>query len=164
MEKLIDDAKLNELLASRMGPTVTKDSIEAQISGETFLRPEGTTLTICVLTLANGFTVTGVSACADPANFDEDIGRKLARDNAFNKIWELEGYLLKERIHRSAQIADEVAQEAADAPRVVQLTPEDADALHALLLELIEPSEPIDQAVIVSLSATLNTAIEASLA
>lgn len=55
-------------------------------------------LTFCVLILKNGFTVTGESACASPSNFDAEIGRKIARDNARSKIWQLEGYLLKERI------------------------------------------------------------------
>lgn len=56
-------------------------------------------LTFCVLVLKNGFTVTGESACASPENFDAEIGRKIARDNAINKVWMLEGYLLKQRLH-----------------------------------------------------------------
>ncbi|NBJ19753.1 hypothetical protein GT625_13565 [Burkholderia thailandensis] len=56
-------------------------------------------LTFCVLVLRNGFTVTGESACASPENFDAEIGRKIARQNAIAKIWPLEGYLLKERLH-----------------------------------------------------------------
>ena len=55
-------------------------------------------LTFCVLILRNGFTVTGESACASPENFDAEIGRKIARENAVNKIWALEGYLLKEQL------------------------------------------------------------------
>lgn len=55
-------------------------------------------LTFCVLVLKNGFTVTGESACASPENFDPEIGRKIARENARNKIWQLEGYLLKEKL------------------------------------------------------------------
>ncbi|MGC1098543.1 Gp49 family protein [Pantoea agglomerans] len=55
-------------------------------------------LTICVLVLKNGFTVTGESACASPENFDAEIGRKIARDNALQKIWPLEGYLLKQKL------------------------------------------------------------------
>ncbi|MGP2822154.1 Gp49 family protein [Serratia ureilytica] len=55
-------------------------------------------LTFCVLVLRNGFTVTGESACASPENFDAEIGRKIARQNAVNKIWLLEGYLLKQRL------------------------------------------------------------------
>lgn len=55
-------------------------------------------LTFCVLVLRNGFTVTGESACASPENFDAEIGRKIARENAVNKIWLLEGYLLKQKL------------------------------------------------------------------
>lgn len=57
-----------------------------------------TCLTVCCLVLRNGFTVTGESACASPENFDAEIGRKIAYDNARSKIWQLEGYLLKERL------------------------------------------------------------------
>ena len=55
-------------------------------------------LTFCVLVLKNGFTVTGESACASPENFDAEIGRKISRQNAVNKIWLLEGYLLKQSL------------------------------------------------------------------
>lgn len=58
-------------------------------------------LTFCVLILKNGFTVTGESACASPENFDSEIGRKIARDNAVNKVWMLEGYLLKQTLSES---------------------------------------------------------------
>lgn len=56
-------------------------------------------LTFCVLVLKNGFTVTGESACASPENFDAEIGRKIARSNAEQKIWPLMGYELKQRLH-----------------------------------------------------------------
>ncbi len=56
-------------------------------------------LTFCVLVLRNGFTVTGESACASPENFNAEIGRKIARENAKQKIWVLEGYRLKEALH-----------------------------------------------------------------
>ena len=59
-------------------------------------------LTFCVLVLKNGFTVTGESACASPENFDAELGRKIARQNAVNKIWPLMGYALKQRLHDSA--------------------------------------------------------------
>lgn len=55
-------------------------------------------LTFCVLVLRNGFTVTGESACASPENFDAEIGRKIARQNAVNKIWPLMGYELRSRL------------------------------------------------------------------
>ncbi|MBR8161990.1 hypothetical protein KDW98_12535 [Burkholderia vietnamiensis] len=59
-------------------------------------------LTFCVLALRNGFTVTGESACVSPENFDAEIGRKVARAKAIEKIWPLEGYLLKQRLHDAA--------------------------------------------------------------
>ena len=52
-------------------------------------------LTFCVLVLRNGFTVTGESACASPENFDAELGRKIARQNAIEKVWPLMGYALK---------------------------------------------------------------------
>jgi hypothetical protein len=55
-------------------------------------------LTFCVLVLKNGFTVTGESACASPENFDLEIGRKIARQNAVAKIWPLMGYELRSRL------------------------------------------------------------------
>ena len=62
-------------------------------------------LTFCVLVLRNGFTVTGESACASPANFDADIGKSVARANAEQKVWPLLGYLLKEQLYQSTQPA-----------------------------------------------------------
>jgi hypothetical protein len=59
-------------------------------------------LTFCVLVLRNGFTVTGESACASPENFDAEIGRNIARQNAVNKIWPLMGYALKQQLHDAA--------------------------------------------------------------
>ena len=58
-------------------------------------------LTFCVLVLRNGFTVTGESACASPANFDAELGRKIARQNAINKVWPLMGYHLKQKLAES---------------------------------------------------------------
>jgi hypothetical protein len=79
-------------------PRLTPGHIDATITGEQYLQPEGTTLTICILTLFNGFTVTGESAAASPDNFDAGIGRRIARANAREKIWPLAGYLLKTRL------------------------------------------------------------------
>ncbi len=60
-------------------------------------------LTFCVLVLRNGFTVTGESACASPENFDAEVGRKIARQNAINKIWPLMGYELRSAIHAAEE-------------------------------------------------------------
>ena len=58
-------------------------------------------LTICVMVLRNGYTVTGESACASPENFDPELGRKIARQNAVGKVWSLMGYALKQKLHES---------------------------------------------------------------
>ncbi len=60
-------------------------------------------LTFCVIQLRNGFTVTGESACASPENFDAEIGRNIARQNAVQKIWPLLGFSLKQKLHEAAK-------------------------------------------------------------
>lgn len=82
-------------------PRLNPDMIDATIVSEQYHVFPGTTLTVCALTLRNGFIVTGESAAASPANFDQAIGRKIARENARNKIWQLEGYLLREKLSQS---------------------------------------------------------------
>lgn len=83
------------LNAPRLTPAMIEDTaIKAQ-----FHVFEGTCLTVCCLTLRNGFTVTGESACASPENFDEEIGKDIALTNAKEKIWLLEGYLLRQKLH-----------------------------------------------------------------
>ena len=58
-------------------------------------------LTFCTIVMENGFTVTGESACASPENFDPFIGQEIAFKNAREKIWQLEGYLLKEKLYQA---------------------------------------------------------------
>ncbi len=82
-------------------PRVTPEHIESIIASEEYYRLDNTTVTIALLTLQNGFSVTGESACASPENFDEEIGRKIARANAKEKLWALEGYLLKQRLYET---------------------------------------------------------------
>lgn len=96
-------------------PRITPDDVKANIASEHYftaaqaLRLGGTEphpldlLTFCVLVLKNGFTVTGESACASPENFDAEIGRRIARDNAVAKIWPLMGYELRSHLHERAQ-------------------------------------------------------------
>jgi hypothetical protein len=83
-------------------PRITPDDLDARITGEMYHVFPGTTLTVCCLVLQNGFTVTGESASVSLANFDEEIGRKIARAEARDKIWQLEGYLLREQLYRQA--------------------------------------------------------------
>jgi hypothetical protein len=122
-----DDAIEREIVFKGLtAPRVTPADIEANITYETYFTaaqgsikayfdngdrhhgPSGSPsqeqfaalslLTFCVLVLRNGFTVTGESACASPENFDAEIGRKIARQNAVAKVWPLMGYALKERL------------------------------------------------------------------
>lgn len=79
-------------------PRITPDDLDNTIVSEQYHVFPGTTLTVCALTLRNGFQVVGESACASPTNFDRDIGRKIARGNARNKIWALEGYRLRSEL------------------------------------------------------------------
>lgn len=95
MEKEINEKGLT-------APRLRPDDIDAAIAGEQYHVFDGSCLTVCCLTLRNGFTVTGESACASTENFNAEIGRKIARENARNKIWMLEGYLLKQMLHEAA--------------------------------------------------------------
>jgi hypothetical protein len=100
-------------------PRVTPDDLKANIVGEYyFTAGDGLSgemvrhyksptyvyeksldlLTFCVLVLRNGFTVTGESACASPENFNAEIGRKIAREDAIKKVWPLMGYALKQKL------------------------------------------------------------------
>lgn len=116
-----DDAGIEQLIQSK-GKTaarVTPADIEAAIASEHYFtaddgewgagrhqnkprHPQLSLLTFCVLVLRNGFTVTGESACASPENFDAEIGRRVARENAKQKIWPLLGYELKTRLTQGA--------------------------------------------------------------
>ena len=98
--KPVDEASLeNEIKAKGLNaPRLTPEHIDAQIVGEHYHLVPGTALTICVLTLKNGFHVVGESAAASLENFDADIGQRLARENARRKIWPLEGYLLRSKL------------------------------------------------------------------
>lgn len=90
IEKEIADKKLT-------APRVTMEHIESLVVKEQFHVFEGSAFTSCLLTLKNGFTVHGESVCASPENFDVELGRKIARSNAVNKMWVLEAYLLREK-------------------------------------------------------------------
>lgn len=114
-----DDDSIEQEIRSKglEGPRITPKDVEAVIAQETyFTASEGflghawanvldaraikppehlDRVTICVLTLRNGYTIVGTSACASPENFDATIGRKIARQNATQQIWPLLGYVLR---------------------------------------------------------------------
>jgi len=96
---MLTNEQLESLLESRPERTVTKAQIESRIKSAEYSIHAGSTLTICVLTLVNGFTVLGKSACAHAGNFNKEIGEKIAYDDAFEQIWALEGYLLREALY-----------------------------------------------------------------
>lgn len=83
---------------------VTKEDLERLVaqSNTTFTNPAGT-LTHCVITLPCGYTVTGESACVDPANYNKELGEKYALEQAVDKLWPLEGYLLANDLYRAKQ-------------------------------------------------------------
>ena len=85
-----------EIQAITVAPRVTKQDVLDFIKSEKYLYSD--TLTFCVLTLENGFTVTGESACASLANYNKEIGDRLAKENATNKIWGLLGFELRSRL------------------------------------------------------------------
>lgn len=73
-------------------------AVRSDIASPEVLKQSLNLLTFCVLVLRNGFTVTGESACASPENFDAEVGRKIARQNAVQKIWPLMGYELRSQL------------------------------------------------------------------
>lgn len=81
-----------------VAPRLTPDDIDRVIIKSQFHVFEGSQTTVCCITLKNGYTVIGESACVSPENFDVEIGRRIAFDNARQRIWALEGYLLKEHL------------------------------------------------------------------
>ena len=95
IEQQIQDKQLN---APRLTPTDIMNTIS-----KTEYHILTNVLTVCVLTLNNGFTVTGESACASPENFDAEIGETIAFNNAKDKIWLLEGYLLKQKLFEQSK-------------------------------------------------------------
>lgn len=117
------DIELEIQAKGKTAPRITPDHIESIISSEHYFsaysgakhtrvtrdEPRDSTalqlLTFCVIVLRNGFTVTGESACASPENYDAEIGRTIARRNAITKIWPLEGYLLRQKLAFTPEVA-----------------------------------------------------------
>jgi len=100
IEQTIQDKGLN-------APRLTPELIDACIVDEDYHQFPGTTVTVCCLTLTNGYNVVGESAAASPENFDEEVGRTIARRNARDKIWSLEGYLLKQHLYLAKRDEEE---------------------------------------------------------
>lgn len=90
----LDEAKA--VVSTKTAPRVTQESIEAKIESVRYIRDS--TLTICIITMFNGWKTTGVSAPASASNYDQDVGDRYAYDNAFKPLWQLEGYLLRHQL------------------------------------------------------------------
>lgn len=84
--------------------TVTLEGITAKVKevSYTFLADGRTT--VCQITMENGFTVLGSSSCVDARNFNVADGQKYSYENAFNKTWELEGYLLRQKLFEQGAV------------------------------------------------------------
>jgi len=80
------------------GPLISEKFIETMIIDEHYFIFPNKAITICNLELYNGFTVVGFTACADPQNFNEQIGRLYARKDALRKVWPLAGFLLRQKL------------------------------------------------------------------
>jgi hypothetical protein len=104
-----NDKEIEQMIQDKgkIAPRVTPDMVEAEIADELTLGPVAGVMTIVVLKLRNGFLVTGESACASPENFDAEIGHRIARGNAVQKIWGHLGFRLKDQLQ--AQAAQYVA-------------------------------------------------------
>ena len=152
-----------ELAARAIAPRITETDLEAAINSEHYftaqdgrngalnagtysgrevpsdgdadLLPLGL-LTICVLVLENGYTVTGTSACASPANFDADIGKRLARRDAVRQVWPLLGFQLRDRIHHAPALHAAAVALAIDADTCEHNAPIHADGGNQAQAEL----------------------------
>jgi len=93
---MLTNDQLEAAIAAMPGEKVTADYIKSRITDVDYTVLPQTTVTICSITLDNGFSVRGESACVDPANFNREIGQKIAYDNAFRHLWPLFGFLLAE--------------------------------------------------------------------
>lgn len=78
-------------------PKITQEDVAAAISSEEYAIFGGR-LTVCVLTLRNGFLVTGESSCVSAENFNQKLGEQYAKEDAVNKVWQLEGYALRNKL------------------------------------------------------------------
>ncbi|TGP93828.1 MULTISPECIES: Gp49 family protein [unclassified Mesorhizobium] len=112
---------------------VTLAAMEAKVEHVQYFHPDiAPELTICVMKLTNGFVLVGKSAPADPANFNQELGRKFAREDCIRQMWPLEGYLLREQLSEpshhdgEAYIAGDqirVGVNIANLPKIIEANP-----------------------------------------
>ena len=97
-----------ELNVKAVAPRVTLVRVEGVIDDVSYYVFPSTNLTVCCIKLTNGFTVTGEAACASDGNFNAELGRRIAYTKAKDKIWMLEGYLLRQQLFDEAQALEQV--------------------------------------------------------
>jgi len=100
-----DDGAIEQEIQTKglNAPRITPQHVDEQVVHAAYHVFPGTTVTVCCLTLRNGYNAVGESACVSPQNFDAEIGRKVAYENAKQKIWVLEGYLLRDFLHANRE-------------------------------------------------------------
>ena len=83
---------------------VSLNDIQGKVKKTTYtVLPDGKT-TICQLHMENGYTINGHSACVDPSKYNQALGEKYSYEDAINKAWPLEGYLLAEEIFQRRKV------------------------------------------------------------
>lgn len=103
MSNIPTDAELQARANERGAVFVNESKLKASIKQVDFMVHPGSCLTVCVVTLLNGYTVTGESACADPKMYDAEVGQKFAFAAAEQKVWPLLGYALREELFKKEQ-------------------------------------------------------------
>jgi hypothetical protein len=88
--------ELRTALTRMPGDHITEEYMRGRIKSVDFHRI-GATVTLCSITLDNGYSVRGESACVDPANYNQAVGENLSSDDAFRKLWPIFGFLLAEK-------------------------------------------------------------------
>ncbi len=121
MDSLQVTDQQSQAVVKSPGTRVSLADIEANIAGEVYMTGNDvlpvaipdtpdmhvlernlSVMTVCFIVMKNGFTVIGKTAPADPQNFDRDLGRKFAREDAIRQIWPLMGYALRQKLHEAA--------------------------------------------------------------
>lgn len=93
---------MNEVNQPQQLPTsVSMQSIQDRVAKVSYHLMPGTTTTFCQVDMVNGYTIWGMSACVDPTKYNQALGEKYSFEDALNKAWPLEGYLLAERRHQA---------------------------------------------------------------
>lgn len=97
---MLNEKELEEKLnASPSLMRLTKEYLESIVKEKSFHKLTDR-LTVCVIKTVTGFELVGKSTCLDPANYSQEIGEKVSYEDAFNKLWELEGYILREKLNK----------------------------------------------------------------